>query len=104
VSLRAKEFLLAPDTEGSRSTYTRLGAPPSYDKHLSFNLTPMHTEILESLAGILVEKAEVKIKLIQDAHEDQPPDQLVFTERPIPMEVMTKTIGVSQWYLTRAHT
>jgi len=101
VSLRAEEFLLIPD--GERSTYTRLGAPPSYDKHLFFNLTPTHTEILNSLAGSLVDKVDVKIKLMQDTHKDQPPDRLVFTERPIPMEVMAKT-GVSQWYLTRAYT
>jgi hypothetical protein len=107
VSLRVdEEFPLTPATTtrtsgtgGSTTTYyTRVP-----DKHLSPDLTPLHTEISDSLAGILVANAEAKIKLMQDTHKDHPPDQLVSTERPIPTEVMSKT-GVCEWYLTRART
>ncbi|KAJ8597090.1 hypothetical protein M405DRAFT_928360 [Rhizopogon salebrosus TDB-379] len=102
VSLRADEkFPLTPDTEGSKSTYTRLGVPASYDKHLSSNLTLLRTEIPDSLPGILVENAEAKIKLMQEAHKDQPPDRLVFPKPPIPRQVMSKA-GVRYWYSKRA--
>jgi hypothetical protein len=100
VSLRVDEkYPLIPGTGGSRSKHT--GEPAPYDQHLSSDLTPMHTEILDSLAGILVEKAEAKIKLMQDAHKDQPPDELVITKRPKPVEVMAET-GVCLWYYDRA--
>jgi hypothetical protein len=100
VFLKAEEeFPLTPDIEGSASTYTR--APAPYDKHLSSNLTPLHTKILDTLADILVENAEAKINHMREAPKAHPPDRLVTAEPSRPTKVKAE-FGIAQWYFMRA--
>ncbi|KAJ8589411.1 hypothetical protein M405DRAFT_933476 [Rhizopogon salebrosus TDB-379] len=100
VFLKAEEeFPLTPDIEGSASTYTR--APAPYDKHLSSNLTPLHTKILDTLADILVENAEAKIDHMRDAPKTHPPNRLVTAEPSRPTKVKAE-FGIAQWYFMRA--
>jgi hypothetical protein len=96
-----EEHPLTPDTdsEGLTSTYTRTPAP--YDKHLSPDLIPLHTKILDTLANRLVENAEAKIKCMQETHKAHPPSQLVTAGLSKPTKVKAE-FGITLWYSMRA--